>query len=83
MAVLSVVTGFATFGVAARGLALSIQKRPIASGFGGYGASAAAFGAIGYFVYGVEQRQNELLKERKTVLLANREKRIASQEGSA
>ncbi|KAF9114443.1 hypothetical protein BGX27_010830 [Mortierella sp. AM989] len=83
MALLTAVAGFASFGVAARGLALSIQHRPIVSGFVGYGASAAAFGAVGYFVYGVEQRQNELLKERKELLLANRERRLAAQETSA
>ncbi|KAF9357808.1 hypothetical protein BGX26_003027 [Mortierella sp. AD094] len=83
MALLSVVAGFTTFGVAARGLALTIQRRPIASGFVGYGASAVAFGAFGYFIHGVEQRQNELLKERKEVLLANRERRLAAQETSA
>ncbi|KAG0006082.1 hypothetical protein BGZ79_009364 [Entomortierella chlamydospora] len=83
MALLSVVAGFATFGMAARGLALSIQHRPIVSGFAGYGASAVAFGAVGYFVHGVEQRQNELMKERKEILIANRERRLAAQETSA
>jgi hypothetical protein len=51
--------------------------------FTGYGASAVVLGAVGYFVYGVEQRQIELLKERKEVLAANREKRLAAQEASA
>ena len=46
-------------------------------GFGGYGAAVVAFGGVGYFVHNVEQRQNELLKERKEVLLANRERRLA------
>lgn len=46
-------------------------------GFAGYGAAAVALGGVGYFVHNVEQRQNELLKERKEVLLANRERRLA------
>ncbi|KAF9209888.1 hypothetical protein BGZ49_010418 [Haplosporangium sp. Z 27] len=83
MALLSAVAGFTTFGVAARGLALSIQRRPLVSGFAGYGASAVAFGAFGYYLHGVVQRQDELLKERKEVLLANRERRRAAQEASA
>ncbi|KAF9538921.1 hypothetical protein EC957_006034 [Mortierella hygrophila] len=77
MALISSVAGFATFGVAARAVALTIQRRPIISGFGGYGAAVVAFGGVGYFVHNVEQRQNELLKERKEVLLANRERRLA------
>ncbi|KAI1318179.1 hypothetical protein EDD11_007062 [Mortierella claussenii] len=80
MALLSTVAGFATFGIAARGLALAIQRRPVASGFGGYGISAIAFGGVGYFIHGVEQRQNELLKERKDVLMANRERRLAARD---
>ncbi|KAI8596106.1 hypothetical protein EDD21DRAFT_419994, partial [Dissophora ornata] len=51
--------------------------------FAGYGLSAVVFGSVGYFVYGVEQRQNELLKERKEVLSANRQRRLAVQEASA
>ncbi|KAG0367892.1 hypothetical protein BGZ54_003061 [Gamsiella multidivaricata] len=82
MALLTTVAGFSTFGLAARGVALTIQRRPIVSGFFGYGASAVTLGAVGYFVYGVEQRQRELLKERKETLTANREKRIAAQEAS-
>ncbi|KAF9962036.1 hypothetical protein BGZ70_008146 [Mortierella alpina] len=83
MTLLTSVAGFATFGVAARAVALTIQRRPIASGFGGYGLSVLAFGGIGYFAYGVEQRQAELLKERKDVLTANRERRLSAQEATA
>ncbi|KAF9297134.1 hypothetical protein BKA57DRAFT_540544 [Linnemannia elongata] len=77
MALITSVAGFATFGVAARAVALTIQRRPVVSGFAGYGAAAVALGGVGYFVHNVEQRQNELLKERKEVLLANRERRLA------
>ncbi|KAF9900948.1 hypothetical protein EC991_006722 [Linnemannia zychae] len=77
MALITSVAGFATFGVTARAIALTIQSRPIVSGFAGYGAAAVALGSVGYFVHNVEQRQNELLKERKEVLLANRERRLA------
>ncbi|KAF9090454.1 hypothetical protein BGX29_005590 [Mortierella sp. GBA35] len=80
MALITSVAGFATFGVAARAVALTIQRRPIVSGFGGYGAAAVALGAVGYFVHGAEQRQTELLKERKAVLVANRERRLAAQD---
>ena len=45
-------------------------------GFAGYGVAAVALGGVGYFVHNVEQRQTELLKERKEVLLANRERRL-------
>ncbi|KAF9922713.1 hypothetical protein FBU30_007154 [Linnemannia zychae] len=80
MALISCVTGFATFGVAARAFALGIQHRPLVSGFAGYGAAAVAFGGVGYFVHDIEQRQNELLKERKAVLVANRERRLGAQD---
>ncbi|KAG0199799.1 hypothetical protein BGX28_006990 [Mortierella sp. GBA30] len=83
MALLTSVAGFATFGIAARGVALSIQRRPLVSGFAGYGASAVALGAVGYFVHDIEERQSKLLKERKEVLTANRERRLAAQEASA
>jgi len=43
--------------------------------FVGYGVSAVALGGVGYFVHGVEQRQNELLKERRELLSANRARR--------
>ncbi|KAG0080487.1 hypothetical protein BGZ93_002935 [Podila epicladia] len=80
MALLGTIAGFATFGVAARGVALTIQRRPIASGFVGYGISAVAVGSVGYLVHGIEQRQNELLKERKDILTANRARKLAAEE---
>jgi len=49
-------------------------------GFVGYGISAVALGSVGYLVYGIEQRQNELLKERKDILTANRARRLAAEE---
>ncbi|KAF9186477.1 hypothetical protein BGZ51_002005 [Haplosporangium sp. Z 767] len=79
MALLTSIAGYASFGMAARGITLSIQRRPIASGFGGYAISAVVFGGVGYFMHNLEQRQNELLKERKEVLAANRERRFAAQ----
>ncbi|KAG0258470.1 hypothetical protein DFQ27_004626 [Actinomortierella ambigua] len=82
MPLVGTVAGFATFGVAARAVALSIQRREITSGLGAYAASAAALGSVGYFVYGVEQRQNDLLKERKEVLIANRARRLATDESA-
>ncbi|KAG0056916.1 hypothetical protein BGZ83_002856 [Gryganskiella cystojenkinii] len=75
MALIGTVAGFATFGVAARAASLSIQRRSISSEFVGYGVSAVALGAVGYFVHGMEQRQNELLKDRKEILAANRARR--------
>ncbi|KAF9428686.1 hypothetical protein BGZ94_001477 [Podila epigama] len=80
MALIGTVAGFASFGIAARGVALTIQRRPISSGFVGYGIAAVAFGGVGYFVHGIEQRQNELLKERKDILVANRARRLAGEE---
>ncbi|GJJ73827.1 hypothetical protein EMPS_06185 [Entomortierella parvispora] len=75
MALLGTVAGFATFGVAARGLALTMQRRALSSEFVGYGVSAIALGGVGYFVHGLEQRQTELLKERREILSANRARR--------
>ncbi|KAG0007148.1 hypothetical protein BGZ65_003668 [Modicella reniformis] len=83
MALFATVAGFTTFGLAARGVALSIQCRPLASGFVGYGISGITLGAFGYYVHGAEQRQNELLKERMTALTASRERRLAARETSA
>ncbi|KAG0305948.1 hypothetical protein BGZ98_003243 [Dissophora globulifera] len=83
MALLTSILGFSTFGLAARGFALSVQRRSLSSDFVGYGASAAVFGAVGYYMHNVQQRQNELLKERKEVLNANRERRLGAQEATA
>lgn len=49
-------------------------------GFVGYGISAVALGSVGYLVHGIEMRQNELLKERKEILTANRARRLAAEE---
>ncbi|KAF9582576.1 hypothetical protein BGW38_000042 [Lunasporangiospora selenospora] len=83
MALLGTVAGFATFGIAARGLGLSIQRQPLTSGLAGYGASAAALGAFGYYIHHLEQRQNEILNDRKQVLTANRARRLAAEEATA
>ncbi|KAG8747341.1 hypothetical protein FRC10_001520 [Ceratobasidium sp. 414] len=67
MTVLGNVLGFGAFGMAARAWQLGVQKRPITQTPGSYLLSGAVFGAIGYWLVGVEERQNVLLAQKRKV----------------
>ncbi|KAG8704847.1 hypothetical protein FRC09_003286 [Ceratobasidium sp. 395] len=67
MAVLGNVLGFGAFGMAARAWQLGVQKRPILQAPGSYLLSGAIFGGIGYWLVGVEERQNVLLAQKRKV----------------
>jgi hypothetical protein len=46
---------------------------------GGHAIAMGAFGALGYWLHGVQIRQNELIANKKEQILSNRE-RLASQQ---
>ncbi|KAF8606571.1 hypothetical protein BDV93DRAFT_469083 [Ceratobasidium sp. AG-I] len=67
MAVLGNVLGFGAFGMAARAWQLGIQKRSLFQTPGSYLLSGGVFGAIGYWLVGVEERQTVLIAEKRKV----------------
>ncbi|KAI8379612.1 uncharacterized protein BYT42DRAFT_569402 [Radiomyces spectabilis] len=72
MSLLGSVSGFAAFGVLVRTYALGLQKRPLFSNPSGHAIAAAVFGGFGYYVHGLQQRQEDLIESKKEVLLKNR-----------
>lgn len=90
MPVATYLIGGGAFGITARMYALAIQKRSVWSGKsrieiddailiigpGAHLATASIFAGIGYWLYGLEERQAELIEERKAVLLESRRKRL-------
>ncbi|QRV89898.1 hypothetical protein RhiJN_17916 [Ceratobasidium sp. AG-Ba] len=73
MSLLGNVLGFGAFGMAARAWQLGIQKRPILQSPGSYLLSGGVFGAIGYWIVGVEERQNFLLAQKRKELESRRQ----------
>jgi hypothetical protein len=78
MTVLTSIAGWAAFGLTARMYALGIQKRPLLDGIGAHFAVAGAFGALGYFIHQVQERQINRIHDRKQVLLDRRAQRKAA-----
>lgn len=72
MAVLGNVIGFGAFGIAARAWQLGVQKRNLFQLPGAYLLSGGVFGAIGYWLVGVEERQVELIAQKRKELEARR-----------
>ncbi|KAL7420900.1 hypothetical protein Q5752_004854 [Cryptotrichosporon argae] len=83
MSLLANIAGFSAFGFGVRCFQLGLQKRQIFEAPVGHLVSAAAFGLVGYGVYYGEQRQNEMIAERKKVLQANRERELAAVASAA
>ena len=48
---------------------------------GGHAFLATAFGAVGYYLHGLEGRQNELIAQKKEQIMQNRERSAALQNG--
>ncbi|KAG8931198.1 hypothetical protein FRC03_007354 [Tulasnella sp. 419] len=71
--VLSTIIGFSTFGVAARMMHLTIQKRALSEGLHLYAASIVGFGATGYLVDEWETRQRVLIAEKHELLKERRQ----------
>ncbi|CAG8456409.1 4869_t:CDS:2 [Ambispora leptoticha] len=69
------VTAWATFGVAVRAFALMIQRRPLFLNPSTHALTAAAFASAGYYIYQIEQRQYEIIAQRRKELLDKRELR--------
>lgn len=42
-----------------------------------------AFGAAGYYLHGMEARQEELIQKKKEQIIKNRERVLAAKEGSS
>jgi len=72
MAVLGNVLGFGAFGIAARAWQLGIQNRYIFQAPGSYILSGSVFGAIGYWLVGVEERQIYLLAQKRKEMAERR-----------
>ncbi|RKP23437.1 hypothetical protein SYNPS1DRAFT_18620 [Syncephalis pseudoplumigaleata] len=70
--VFSYTAGYAAIGVMARILQLGIQRRPLTTDPLWCLVSGAAFGTVGYWLAGVDERNTALLQERKRLLLENR-----------
>ncbi|CAO1631357.1 unnamed protein product [Jaminaea pallidilutea] len=80
------VAGWATVGFITRCYQLGIQKRNVFENFGGHAFYTAAFGAAGYYFYGLEGRQYAAIEAKKEEILRNRERmeqvRAARQEAA-
>ncbi|TKY90895.1 hypothetical protein EX895_000893 [Sporisorium graminicola] len=82
MSVAASVLGYAGLGFLTRCYALGLQKRNIFENLGGHAMLMSAFGALGYYVHGLEGRQLELIAHKKEQILKNRE-RLANASSSS
>jgi hypothetical protein len=73
------------FGVAVRWWQLGLEMRPFfqRKNLWTYPAFAAGFGSFGYWLQGVDKRQNQHLDERKKELLEKRARKAARDGDSA
>ncbi|EGO60510.1 NADH/ubiquinone oxidoreductase [Neurospora tetrasperma FGSC 2508] len=76
---------WAGFGLATRAWSLGIERRPILgrSTLWGYPVFAAIGASFGYWVQGVDERQQAILQERKQAILDKRARRAARQQEQA
>jgi len=68
MTIVSSILGFGAFGFAVRCWQLGVQRRNIMDNLGGHALSVGAWGTLGYFAYGWQERQNVLLAEKHKML---------------
>ncbi|GHJ83648.1 hypothetical protein NliqN6_0050 [Naganishia liquefaciens] len=80
MSLIANVLGFSAFGFATRCFQLGLQKRFMFEAPQTHLMTMAGFGAAGWGVYELEQRQKVLIDAKKQILLANREKENAEYE---
>ncbi|KAJ1674855.1 hypothetical protein EV182_002425, partial [Spiromyces aspiralis] len=80
MVILTKVIGGATLGFAARTLAVALQGRPIFQKYGGLVAWAATGGALGFWYHFAQQRQLQVIEQRRIDLLGKRNKRHSEQQ---
>ncbi|KAK0526042.1 hypothetical protein OC834_004670 [Tilletia horrida] len=80
MAIAGTVLGYAGLGFVTRCYALGIQRRNIFENFGGHAILMGLFGAAGYWLHGVQERQVEIIDAKKREIKAARE-RMASLGG--
>ncbi|CCC13258.1 unnamed protein product [Sordaria macrospora k-hell] len=73
---------WAGFGLATRAWQLGIERRPILGKqtLWGYPVFAAIGASFGYWVQGVDERQQAMLQERKQAILDKRARRAARQQ---
>ncbi|KAI8378603.1 hypothetical protein BD560DRAFT_325160 [Blakeslea trispora] len=72
MSLIGSVSGFAAFGVLVRTYALGLQKRPILSNPSSHLLAAGVFGAVGYYVHDLQERQSALMASKKEIMIKNR-----------
>lgn len=72
------ILGWAAFGAAVRFWQLGIEMRPFIhrKTWIGYPIFASISGAFGYYLQGVEERQNKILNDRREILLAKRARQM-------
>ncbi|KAG2179486.1 hypothetical protein INT44_006332 [Umbelopsis vinacea] len=80
MTLVGSVAGFATLGFTVRAYALGIQKRPLLEGISGHFLTAGAFGAVGYWVYNLQNKQVDQIERKKQLLLSNRARAEQSED---
>ncbi|KAI5816965.1 hypothetical protein BZA77DRAFT_311455 [Pyronema omphalodes] len=81
----STIVGWAAFGGLVRMWQLGIEMRPIWSKQTaiGYPIFMTIAGGVGYYLKGVEERQDALLEERKQKLLEKRARYMAKKEATS
>ncbi|KAG0743674.1 hypothetical protein G6F57_002424 [Rhizopus arrhizus] len=74
MSLIGSVSGFAAFGVLVRTYALGLQKRPVFSNPSSHALAAGVFGAVGYFMYDLQERQTAAIAAKREVMVQNRKR---------
>ncbi|KAN0066449.1 hypothetical protein ACQY0O_000543 [Thecaphora frezii] len=74
MSAVTSILGYAGLGFLTRCYALGLQKRNVFDNLGGHAMVMTAFGALGYYLHGLEGRQLALIAEKKEQILKNRER---------
>ncbi|KNE54128.1 hypothetical protein AMAG_17622 [Allomyces macrogynus ATCC 38327] len=79
MTMFTSVLGWASFGVAARGLANALERKNPLQGAGGHAAAALIFGSFGYYIFGVQQRQEAELEKVLAKVRENKRAQLAQE----
>ncbi|KAG9293324.1 hypothetical protein G9A89_007570 [Geosiphon pyriformis] len=71
----SSIAGWGAFGFGVRVFALCLEGRPPFGNMKTHMGHVIVFGAIGYYLHGVEERQMAVIKRRREELMQRRERR--------
>ncbi|KAI9179586.1 hypothetical protein H9P43_004914 [Blastocladiella emersonii ATCC 22665] len=80
MTLFTSVTGWAAFGLTARAFANAIERRHPLSGAAGHAGAATIFGAFGYWLYGVQQRQEVELEKALALVREHKRRQLEQQQ---